>query len=193
MPALRRLYLSEEEGALPKINSGICVARPKTLCFSPTDGGIMDKFSCLNRQYGDRTSVLTKQQFEDSQAGETRAQGLSPNSFQAFAKGSESFGIPSVETVKSFKRSQSASPSIDFAKNSFINFVTAILVLLITFNLGWLVMFIRLYSRWTVIRNLNRTLFNFESFLLLGNLGIFILFIAYALGIRSLRDILGRK
>ena len=153
----------------------------------------MDKFSLSKSSTRRSHDLLTEQQLEDSQAGETRAQGLSPNSFQAFAKGSESFGIPSVETVKSFKGFQTASPSIDFAKNSFINFVTAILVLLITFNLGWLVMFIRLYSRWTVIRNLNRTLFNFESFLLLGNLGIFILFIAYALGIRSLRDILGRK
>ena len=83
--------------------------------------------------------------------------------------------------------------SANLAKTSLINFTTTVLILLITFNLSWLVMFVRLYSRLTVVRNLNRTLFNFESLLLLGNFGFFILFIAYVLGTKSLRDILGKK
>ncbi|MEM7759172.1 MAG: hypothetical protein AAF298_13755 [Cyanobacteria bacterium P01_A01_bin.40] len=83
--------------------------------------------------------------------------------------------------------------SVDDTDKSFANFITTVLILLITFNFGWLLMFIRLYNRLAVVRNLNKTLFNLESLLLLGNLSMFLLFVAYALGTRSLREILGRR
>lgn len=77
--------------------------------------------------------------------------------------------------------------------NSFTNFVTTILVLLITFNIGWLLMFIRISTRIAVVKNLNKTIFNLESLLLLGNLGILILFIGCVVAMRNLRAILGQK
>ena len=83
--------------------------------------------------------------------------------------------------------------SVDLDYNNFVKFTTTILILLITFNLGWLVMLLRLYTRFNIVKNLNKILFNFDSFLLLGNLSILILFIIYALSIRSIKDILGRK
>lgn len=83
--------------------------------------------------------------------------------------------------------------SLNFVNASLVNFISTILILLITFNLGWLIMFIRLYSQLALIKNLNKTIFNFESILLLGNLSIFVLFIAYALTVKSLRSILGNR
>ena len=83
--------------------------------------------------------------------------------------------------------------SVNSANSFLINFLAAILILLFSFNLGWLIMFVRFSSRLSVVRNLTRTIFNFESFLLLGNLGIFLLFITYALGLKNLRQILGTR
>lgn len=83
--------------------------------------------------------------------------------------------------------------SLSSNNNSFVNFLASILISLIAFNLSWLMMFIRLYNQVNIIKNLNKTLFNFESLLLLGNLSIVVLLIAYALGIKSLRGILGKK
>ncbi len=83
--------------------------------------------------------------------------------------------------------------SANLINNSLINFVAAILVLLITFNLGWFIAFIGLYTRLKMIGNLNKILFNLESILLLGNLGIVILLIAYVSSIKSLRSILGKQ
>lgn len=83
--------------------------------------------------------------------------------------------------------------SVNSANSVLINFLAAILILLFSFNLGWLIMFVRFSSRLSVVRNLTRTIFNFESFLLLGNLGIFLLFITYALGLKNLRQILGTR
>ena len=83
--------------------------------------------------------------------------------------------------------------SVNWFDSSSINSIATILVLLIAFNIGWLVMFLRVCSQLAVIQSLNQTLFNFESFLLLGNLSIFSLFIAYVLAIKSLREISGRR
>ena len=87
----------------------------------------------------------------------------------------------------------SSKSSVYFAANSFINVIFAVLMVLITFNLSWFFMFMGLYSQATVMRNLNKAIFNLESLLLIGNLGIFFLFLTYALGIRNLRSILGRR
>ena len=77
--------------------------------------------------------------------------------------------------------------------NSFVGFITSVLTVLVIFNLSWLVMFIRLYTRLSAATNLNRIILNLESILLLENLGIFILFVGYALRMKRLRSILGRK
>ncbi len=83
--------------------------------------------------------------------------------------------------------------SLGTKNNNFVNFLASMLILSVAFNLSWLIMFIRLCDRINVIKNLNKTLFNFESLLLLGNLSIIVLLVAYAVGIKSLREILGRR
>ncbi len=84
------------------------------------------------------------------------------------------------------------SSSSSLISKRFINFITAILVILITFNLGWLIAFVRLYTQVKTFVNINRILFNLESILLLGNLGIMTLFIIYILSIKSLRSIISK-
>ncbi len=54
-------------------------------------------------------------------------------------------------------------------------------------------MFIRVYNRFAVVKNLNKTLLSFESFLLIGNLTIVALLIIYALSRKSLREIWSQK
>lgn len=82
---------------------------------------------------------------------------------------------------------------MNLVASSLGKFMVSILILLITLNLGWLLMFVRVSSHLAVVRNISKTLFNYESFLLLGNLSLFILLMAYILGTKSLREILGRK
>lgn len=83
--------------------------------------------------------------------------------------------------------------SFNLVSNSLTNFVTTILILLITFNLGWLMMFVRVSTRLAVVVNLHKTIFNLQSLLLLGNLSLFLIFMSYVVGIRSMRSILGRR
>lgn len=83
--------------------------------------------------------------------------------------------------------------SFNLVSNSLTNFVTTILILLITFNLGWLMIFVRVSTRLAVVVNLHKTIFNLQSLLLFGNLSLLLIFISYVLGIRSLRSILGRR
>ena len=78
--------------------------------------------------------------------------------------------------------------SVGSFSNSFINIVITALVIAIAFNLSWFVMFIRLYGQLTIVKDINKSVFNLESWLLIGNLGIFILFFTYALVIRSLKS-----
>ena len=87
----------------------------------------------------------------------------------------------------------SLNKSIDWVNNSFVNCLTTALVLLFTFNFGWLLTFIRVYTRLSVVKNLNRTIFNLESLLLLGNLGILVAFVAYVMAMRNLKSIMGRR
>lgn len=82
-----------------------------------------------------------------------------------------------------------SKPSVDLVHNSFLRLFTTIAIILITFNLGWFTMLIGLYNRFGTVRNINKIIFNLDSFLLLGNLSILLLFIIYALSIRSLKDI----
>ena len=86
----------------------------------------------------------------------------------------------------------SKSP-IDLACNSSLNLAITVLIVLVTFNLSWLLMFIRLCNRSNVVMLNTNTILNFESLLLLGNLSIPILFIACAWRIRNLREFLVRK
>ena len=83
--------------------------------------------------------------------------------------------------------------SVDLVSNRFIGFIATILTILIIFNLGWLIMLVKLCTRLSVAANLNKTIFYFDSILLLGNLGILLLFFGYALGIRSLKAVFGKK
>ena len=90
------------------------------------------------------------------------------------------------------KFSLSKSP-IDLACNSSMNLAITVLILLVSFNLGWLLMFIRLYNRSNIVILNTTTVVNFESLLLLGNLSIPILFIACAWRIKNLRESLAKK
>lgn len=82
--------------------------------------------------------------------------------------------------------------SVSLISKGFINFAAAILVLLITFNLGWLIAFIRLYTQVKTFVNINKILFNLEAILLLGNLSILTLFVICILSIKSLRAIMSK-
>lgn len=82
---------------------------------------------------------------------------------------------------------------IDLACNSSMNLAITVLIVLVTFNLGWLLMFISLCNRSNVVILNTTTILNLESLLLLGNLSIPILFIACAWRIRNLRESLARK
>lgn len=83
--------------------------------------------------------------------------------------------------------------TVEVVNNNLVNFTISVLALLFIFNLGWLVMLVKVYSRSTVVLNFNQAIFNLEFVLLLGNLGIFILFITYVAIVRSLKSILGRQ
>ncbi len=85
--------------------------------------------------------------------------------------------------------------SVNLVGNKFANLATTILVLPITLNLAWLLMFIRISisSRLAVIRNFKKIIFNMESLLLIGNLSLLILFIACVLAMRSLKSFLGKR
>ncbi len=71
--------------------------------------------------------------------------------------------------------------------NSLISLLTNSLVLLIIFNLGWLLMLLRLSLRLTEIKNLGKTIFNLESLLIIGNLAIIILVIGFVLTIKQFK------
>ncbi len=60
---------------------------------------------------------------------------------------------------------------------SLISLLIATLVLLITFNLGWLLMFVRISSRLSTMKYIGTTILNLESFLILGNFIIIVGFI----------------
>ena len=83
--------------------------------------------------------------------------------------------------------------SVGSLGNSFLNIVATVLLIAIAFNLSWFMIFIRLYSQLTTVKDINKVVLNLESWLLIGNLTIFVLFFAYALGIRNLRSILAKK
>lgn len=83
--------------------------------------------------------------------------------------------------------------AISLVANSFINIVTIVLTIAIAFNLSWFLMFIRLYNQITIVKDFNKAVFNLESWLIIGNLSIFILFITYALGMKNLKSVIKRK
>ena len=73
------------------------------------------------------------------------------------------------------------------SKNSLISFLlTATLILLITLNISWLLMLVKLSSRLTTIKNISKILFNLESLLLLGNFSLIILSIGFVWGIQKI-------
>ncbi len=71
-------------------------------------------------------------------------------------------------------------------KNGLISLLTATLILLITFNLSWLLMLVKLSSRLTTIKNISKIIFNLESLLLLGNFSLIILSIAFVWGTQKI-------
>ena len=73
-----------------------------------------------------------------------------------------------------------------------IKIIAFTLSMLITFNLGWLISFIRLFSQLKAVIILNKILFYFVTILLLGNLLILAIFIAYIASIKILRSLIGR-
>ena len=72
-------------------------------------------------------------------------------------------------------------------KNSVITLLTTTLILLITFNLDWLLIVARIFSRLSFMKNLGKTIFNLESLLLVGNLSTIILFIGFVLAIKRFK------
>ena len=73
------------------------------------------------------------------------------------------------------------------SKNSLISFLlTATLILLITLNLSWLLILVKLSSRLTTIKNIIKILFNLESLLLLGNFSLIILSIGFVCGTQKI-------
>lgn len=95
--------------------------------------------------------------------------------------------------MKEMDKFSTSKSSVDANYRGIINFIAGTLILLVAFNLSWLIMFVRLYNRLSIVKDLNKVLFNYESWLLIGNLSIVILLIAYALGVKSIKEILGRK
>ncbi len=65
------------------------------------------------------------------------------------------------------------------AKNNLISLVTATLILLITFNVGWLLILVNISSRLALVKNLGKTILNLELLLFLGNLGIIMLSLGF--------------
>ena len=88
----------------------------------------------------------------------------------------------------SFSRSSS-----NIFSNSLINFAITILVLLIAFNLGWLIAFVQLYAQPKIVGNLDKIIFHLQSILLLGNLSILLLFIGYIGIVKYVKSILGKR
>ena len=90
-----------------------------------------------------------------------------------------------------YKISSCRSP-FDLINKNFTGLLTIVLVVLFAFNLGWLISLIRLYNRFKIVADFDKSLFGFESILLLGNLGILIVFVAYLSIFKILRSIIGR-
>ncbi len=68
----------------------------------------------------------------------------------------------------------------------------ATLVWLITFNLGWLLMFVKIFSRLTKIKYIGTTILNLELFLVMGNVVIIICSIGFTSAIKFFKAI-GKK
>lgn len=83
--------------------------------------------------------------------------------------------------------------SNDLVRSKVIDFMVSLLFLLITFNAIWLLVFIRVSSNSVSPIDTNRVMFGLESTLILGNLIVFVVFLGWILGIRSIRSILGRR
>ena len=72
----------------------------------------------------------------------------------------------------------------NITKVGFLNLLIMSLLLLISFNIGWLFILVKMSSRLILIKNLSRTIFNLESLLLFGNFGIIVLLIASIWGVK---------
>ncbi|VEP11419.1 hypothetical protein H1P_1030018 [Hyella patelloides LEGE 07179] len=70
------------------------------------------------------------------------------------------------------------------ARKSFLGLLITTLLFLISFNLAWLSILIRI-SRLTEINNISRNIFNLELFLIIGNLTIVCLFATLILTIKK--------
>jgi hypothetical protein len=77
--------------------------------------------------------------------------------------------------------------SVNSANSKLYNSIATTLMILIIFNIGWQVMFLKLYTHLAVIQNLDETLFDFEFWLLLGNSIIFMLFYCLWLGDKKVK------
>ena len=78
-------------------------------------------------------------------------------------------------------------PLVNVIGNKVTSFLTAALALLITFNLGWLLTFIRISSQLNTIKNQGKAIFNLELLLLVGNFSIIILFVGFILTIEKFK------
>ena len=70
---------------------------------------------------------------------------------------------------------------VNIFENKVTSFLTTVLALLITFNLGWLLTFIRISSQINTIKNQGKAIFNLELLLLVGNFSIIILLVGFIL------------
>lgn len=76
--------------------------------------------------------------------------------------------------------------------NNSIAWLSTALVLLISFNLSWLLIFIRISSRLAVVKNMNRIFLDLELLLLVGSLLIIVLVVGLALIFKNLKLFIGK-
>ena len=78
-------------------------------------------------------------------------------------------------------------PAIDKTGKLTLHLISTALVLLITFNISWCLMFVRLAFRMTLVKNVGKTLLNLDLLLLVGNLSIVALFIIAIAAIEKIK------
>ena len=72
-------------------------------------------------------------------------------------------------------------------------FLAGVLILLIAFNLGWIITLVRICSDLAIVKNLDQVIVNLNLLLIVGNSSILLLFLGYVFFVRIMRGILGRK
>ena len=78
-------------------------------------------------------------------------------------------------------------PLPDLVSNGVISFLTDLLLLLITYNSGWVLMFVRISSRLTAIKKIGKIIFNLQLLVLIANVVIVMWLIEFALVVKRFK------